>query len=139
MRDAQFTEPEEKYLYIDEILEMTKHWYEHPLHYLDSHPSPRHLILGYDELIQNPESVIRSFYEQFGYPNQPALDKIVSEAVAETLAYQSDHVYSYEEMGFTRQQIIELYAEIFERFGFDKREPMLSKAEQAFDLRAPAN
>jgi hypothetical protein len=31
-------------------------------------------------------------------------------------------------MGFTRQQIIELYPEIFERFGFDKREEELSGA-----------
>lgn len=136
---SQFTEPEEKYLYIDEILELTKHWYQHPLQYLDSHPSPRHLILEYDDLIRNPESVIRSFYEQFGYPNQPALDKIVTEAMAETLAYKSDHIYSYEEMGFTRQQIIELYADIFERFGFDKREPKLSRAGQAVELRTPAD
>jgi omega-hydroxy-beta-dihydromenaquinone-9 sulfotransferase len=135
----QFTEPEEQFLYIDEILDLTQHWYSHPLKYLDAHPSPRHLILGYDELIQNPEGVIRSFYEQFGYPDQPALDKIVAEAVAETLAYKSDHVYSYEEMGFTRQQIIELYADIFERFGFDKREPTLSKAEQHAEFRTPAD
>jgi hypothetical protein len=32
-------------------------------------------------------------------------------------------------MGFTRQQIIELYPEIFERFGFDKREHELSDRE----------
>jgi len=25
-------------------------------------------------------------------------------------------------MGFTRQQIVELYSDIFERFGFDRRE-----------------
>jgi hypothetical protein len=103
------------------------------------HPSPRHLILGYDELIQNPEGVIRSFYEQFGYPDQPALDKIVTEAVAETLAYKSDHAYSYEEMGFTRQQIIELYADVFERFGFDKREPTFSKAGQHAAFRTAAD
>jgi hypothetical protein len=32
-------------------------------------------------------------------------------------------------MGFTREQIIELYADIFERFGFDKREDELSNVE----------
>lgn len=135
---AQFTDPGENFLYLDEILEFTQHWYRHPLDYLDAHPSPRHLILGYDELIQNPEGVIRGFYEQFGYPDQPALDRIVTEAVAETLAYKSDHVYSYEEMGFTRQQIIDLYADIFERFEFDRREPSLSRAAQAAELRPDA-
>jgi hypothetical protein len=136
---SQFTEPEETYLYLGEILDFTRHWYSHPLKFLDSHPSPRHLILQYDQLIRNPEGVIRGFYEQFGYPDQPALDRLVNEAVAETLAYKSDHAYSYEEMGFTRQQIIELYADIFERFGFDTREPVLSKAEQQVEFPAPAD
>lgn len=135
----QFTEPGDGYFYLDEILDLTQHWYRHPLRYLDAHPSPRHLILRYDELIQNPEGVIRGFYEQFGYPVQPTLDQIVNKAVEETLAFKSDHTYSYEEMGFTRQQIIELYADIFERFGFDKREPTLLPAEQPAELRAPAD
>ena len=125
----QFTDPKEKWLYRDEIVDMTQYWYRHPLQYLDSHPSPRHLILNYDDLIQRPEAVLRSFYEQFGYPDQPGLEIIVDEAVKETLTFNSDHVYSYEEMGFTRQQIVEFYPEIFERFGFDKREPILASAE----------
>ena len=118
----QFTEPEEKYLYLDEIVDLTQHWYRYPLQYLDAHPSPRHLILNYDDLIQRPESVIRSFYEQFGYPDKPGLERIVDEAVKDTLSFRSDHVYSYEEMGFTHHQILEIYADVFERFGFDKRE-----------------
>ena len=117
-----FTEPKEKYLYIDEIVDLTQHWYRYPLRYLDAHPSPRHLILNYDDLIQRPERVIRSFYEQFGYPDKPGLDGIVDAAVKETLSFKTDHVYSYEEMGFTRAQIVEMYADIFDRFGFDRRE-----------------
>ncbi len=124
-----FTEPEEKYLYQDEILDFTQYWYRYPLKYLDAHPSPRHLILSYDDLIQRPEQVLRSFYEQFGYPDKPGLDRIVDEAVKETLTFNSDHIYSYEEMGFTREQIVELYADIFERFGFDKREPAMADVE----------
>jgi len=123
-----FTDPKESWLYLDEIVDFTQHWYSHPLKYLDSHPSPRHLILNYEDLIQRPEQVLHEFYEQFGYPDQPGLGVIVDEAVKETLSFHSDHVYAYEEMGFTRQQIIELYPEIFERFGFDKREEELSGA-----------
>jgi hypothetical protein len=118
----QFTEPEEKYLYLDEIVDLTQHWYRYPLQYLDAHPSPRHLILNYDDLIQRPEQVIRSFYEQFSYPDKPGLDRIVDEAVKEALTFRSDHFYSYEEMGFTHSQILATYTDIFERFGFDKRE-----------------
>jgi hypothetical protein len=118
----QFTDPPQGWLYIDEILDLTQHWYRYPLRYLDAHPSPRHLILNYDDLIQRPEAVIRRFYEQFGYPDKPGLEDLVHEAVKETLTFRSDHTYSYTEMGFTREQIINIYADIFERFGFDKRE-----------------
>ena len=124
-----FTQPKEKYLYLDEIVDFTQHWYRHPLKYLDAHPSPRHLILKYDDLILRPEQTLRAFYEQFGYPDKPGLVDIVDQAVKETLSFHSDHVYSYEEMGFTRQQIIELYPDIFERFGFDQRDPALSSLE----------
>lgn len=124
-----FTDPEEKYLYLDEILDFTQHWYRYPLRYLDAHPSPRHLILNYDDLIQRPEQVIRAFYEQFGYPDQPGLDDIVDAAVKETLSFRTDHVYSYEEMGFTRQQIVEIYTDIFERFGFDRRDEQANGIE----------
>jgi len=119
----QFTDPAEQYLYLDEILDMTQYWYRHPLRYLDSHHSPRHLILKYDDLIQRPEQVVHTFYEQFGYPDNPDLNRFVDEAVKEALSHSRDHVYSYEEMGFTRRQIISLYSDIFERFGFDTREP----------------
>ena len=121
-----FTDPGEGYIYLDEILDFTQHWYRYPLKYIDSHPSPRYLILKYDDLIQRPEHVIRKFYEQFGYPDKPGLEKIVDEAVKETLSHSSDHTYSYAEMGFTRRQIVEVYSDIFERFAFDKRESELS-------------
>ncbi|MCZ2128281.1 MAG: sulfotransferase [Anaerolineales bacterium] len=119
---SQFTGPNAGYIYIDEILEMTAHWYRHPLRYIDAHPSPRNLIVNYDDLIQRPEAVIRGFYEQFGYPDKPGLPVIIDQAVKETLTFNSDHSYSYERMGFTREEIVERYRDIFERFGFETRD-----------------
>jgi hypothetical protein len=128
----QFTDPKEKWLYL------TQHWYRHPLKYLDAHPSPRNLILNYDDLIQRPEATLRAFYEQFGYPDKPGLEIIVDEAVKETMSFNSDHVYSYEEMGFTREQIVGMYPEIFERFGFDKREPVVHSLAEKHSAQIPA-
>ncbi|MBL8090843.1 MAG: sulfotransferase [Anaerolineales bacterium] len=130
----QFTDPGDGYLYIDEVVDMTQHWYRHPLRYLDSHPSPRHLIVSYDDLIQRPEAVIRGFYEQFGYPDQPGLPIIIDQAVKETLAFKSDHNYSLEEMGFTREQIVEIYKDIFERFNFDTREDLVPVQQIELDM-----
>jgi hypothetical protein len=121
-----FTDPGQGYLYLDEIVKMTQYWYRHPLAWLDAHPSDLHLILKYDDLIGNPEPVIRGFYRQFGYSESPRLHQIVAESVQETLADQGDHVYSYQGMGFSRGQILGLYPDIFERFGFDKRDGTIS-------------
>lgn len=130
----QFTDPGAGYFYIDEILDMTQHWYRHPLQYLDAHPSPRNLILNYDDLIQRPEQVIRKFYEQFGYPDQPGLPVIIDQAVKETLTFKSDHTYSLEEMGFTREQIVGLYADIFKRFEFETREDLVPVKRIELDM-----
>jgi hypothetical protein len=118
----QFADPGPGFFFIDEIVDMTQHWYRHPLEYLDAHPSRRHLIMKYDDLIQRPEAVIRAFYEQFGYPDKPGLPVIIDQAVKETLTFNSDHVYSLEEMGLTREQVVGIYRDIFERFDFETRE-----------------
>jgi hypothetical protein len=117
-----FTDPGEGYLYIDEILKMTQYWYRHPLTTLDANPSKQHLILKYDDLIGDPEKVIRGFYRQLEYSIPATLTEIVQVSIDETLAQQSVHIYSYEKMGFSRAQIVTRYKDIFERFGFDMRE-----------------
>jgi hypothetical protein len=118
-----FSQPPQKYLYRDEVLALTKYWYFHPLEVLDRNPSPQRLILNYEDLIRYPEEVIRGFYEQFGYAESTGLEKTIQEAIRETLTHQSDHLYNYEEMGFTREEIVREFEPIFERFGFDRREP----------------
>ncbi len=118
-----FSQPPEKYLYRDQVLALTKYWYHHPLEVLDKNPSPNHLIVNYEDLIRWPEQVIRGFYEQFDYAESPGLEKIIQEAIEETRTHRSDHVYKYEEMGFSREEIVREFEEIFERFNFDRREP----------------
>ncbi len=114
-----FSSPLGKYIYTNETMALAQHWYRHPLAYLDTHPSPNNLILSYDDLIRQPEATIRGFYRQFGYPQKEGLEKIVAQAVAETRTYKSDHQYSYEKMGFTREEILAAFGDIFERFNFN--------------------
>jgi omega-hydroxy-beta-dihydromenaquinone-9 sulfotransferase len=121
-----FGVPLEKYPFRRKILDFTQYWYRHPLDYLDCNPSQNKMIMLYDDLIRRPEEVIHSFYNRFGYTDQLALERIVQDAVDNMHRFQSEHVYAYEEMGFTREQILASYADIFARFGFDQREPTSS-------------
>ncbi|MCP4143464.1 MAG: sulfotransferase [Chloroflexi bacterium] len=124
-----FSEPAEKYIYTKEICEFSQYWYRYPLQYLDENPSANHLILPYRDLINNPIGVVHSFYEQFGYKDYPALTDAFMEGIKATEARRSIHDYSYKEMGYTREGIINTFSDIFERFDFDKREPAQIKSE----------
>lgn len=126
-----FSEPAEKYIYLDEIVEFSQHWYRYPLRYLDEHPSPNHLILAYADFIETPIEITYDIYRRFGYTLHGELDQAFMEGIRATEARRMQHIYSYEEMGFTREEIVELYADIFERFGFDTREPTPARLETA--------
>ena len=117
-----FSNPGEKYLYRDQVLALTKYWYHHPLEVIDRNPAPNKMVLNYDDLIRWPEQVIRSFYEQFGYIQNDGMEKIIQNAIEESRTYHSDHVYHYEEMGFSHEEILREFEDIFERFHFDRRE-----------------
>ncbi len=117
-----FSEPEEPYIYLDEIFEFSQYWYRHPLRYIDEHPSQNHLILRYEDLIQNPKRIIRDFYTQFAYEHPPNLEEILTDAIKKTEARRSAHQYSYQEMGYTHEEILRTFADIFNRFGFDTRD-----------------
>ena len=131
-----FAEPAEKYIYLDEIYELSQYWYRYPLAFLDEHPSANHLILPYKKLIGDPIGEAKKFYAQFGYDHQHEIDEAFTEGIKATEARLGDHDYSYKEMGFTREQIIETYADIFERFGFDKREPVPTQVKVAVKVAA---
>ena len=119
-----FNAPDEKYFFCDKVLALTKYWYHHPIEYMDAHPSPFQLVVRFDDLIGDPEAVIRRFAAQFGYPVHTQLTEIVQQAQEDAIAHRSEHYYDYTEMGFTREQIVSEFEAIFERFDFDRREPV---------------
>ncbi len=117
-----FSDTGAQYLYRDQVLALTKYWYHHPLQVIDQNPSATKMILNYDDLIRWPEQVIRNLYEQFGYIESDGLEEIINRAVDESRTYQSDHIYHYEQMGFSHEEILREFEDIYERFHFDRRE-----------------
>lgn len=118
-----FSRTPQKYPNRDKILTWTKYWYDHPLEVIDRQSTDRCMIVRYDDLMQSSDAVFRSIYNRFGYPQSDALETLLREAFADAQAHSSLHKYSYEAMGFTREQIVLEFAHIFARFGFDTHEP----------------
>jgi len=118
-----FSHPPQKYPHCDEILAWTKYWYDHPLEVIDRTSPEQCMIVRYDDLMQSPDAVLQSIYSRFGYPQSETLEAMLRDAVATAQAHSSSHEYSYEAMGFTREQIVREFAPIFARFELDTHEP----------------
>jgi len=108
-----------KYPFISEILEFTKHWYEYPLEILSKTDPANYLIIKYDDLINKPEETVRHIYKHFGYTMRDTFRQTLKQTATEAQKFQNNHSYSLDEMGITRQQILDTYSDIFQRFGFD--------------------
>jgi len=114
-----FSDPLEKYPFISEILKFTKHWYDYPLDILSKTDPANYMIIKYDDLIQKPEETIHQIYKHFGYTMRDTFRQTIKRSVFEAQNFSNNHTYSLDEMGITREQILDTYSDIFERFGFD--------------------
>jgi hypothetical protein len=114
-----FSDPKTKYPFVDEIKEFTKHWYQYPLEILDKSTPDSYLILQYDRLFKDTESVVKAIYDKFGYELTPAFQQMLKEKIEKSKGFRSKHTYALEEMGLTQEQILDEYKYVFDRFNFE--------------------
>jgi DNA-binding transcriptional ArsR family regulator len=115
-----FSDPLVKYPFIDEIIEFSKHWYEYPLRVLSQADPDKYMIIKYDELVADPEQTARKIYRKFGYKLSPDFERALITESEKSKRYSSNHTYSLEEMGITKEQVLKEYREIYRNFGFKR-------------------
>jgi hypothetical protein len=114
-----FSQPPVRYPHAEEILDWTKYWYEHPLEVIDRDRTGRCMLVRYEDLVQAPDSVLGRIYGEFSYPESDPVESILRDAASEARSHSSNHVYHLEAMGFTREQIVREFAQVFDRFEFE--------------------
>lgn len=114
----QFSDPVEKYLFKDYLLELAKEWYEYPLERFSQAPADSYAIVRYDDLVQTPGQIISDIYEKFGFELSLEFRNILDEANQRAACYKSKHRYSLQKMGLTRKEILQTFGFVFKRFGF---------------------
>jgi hypothetical protein len=106
-----------------QVLDMVEHWYTYPLARLADAPSDRAVVINFDEMVADPDWTVRAIYDRFGWEVGPAFGEALRQATIRSRNYEPHPPYDLEAMGLTREQVVDRYAEIFERFGFDRRAP----------------
>jgi len=102
----------------DFVMDMAGHWYRYPLECLNRRPDDSYRIVVYDDLVRDPEGVVRDIYTHFGEEVDGAFAMSLSEAASAAGEFHSRHEYDLAELGLSRDECVERFADIFERFGF---------------------
>jgi len=102
----------------DYVLAITKHWYKYPLERL-AQSANLYTIAKYDHLVQDLGEAVREIFKDLGFEINQTYAKLLDDEVKKARGYKSKHAYDLESLGFTKEQIITEYQEVFERFGFD--------------------
>ncbi len=108
-------EPDEPALR-DFVIDMAAHWYRYPLERLARMPEDSYRIVVYDDLVRDPERVVREIYEQFGYEIDAEFAR--SLAAAADTGYRSAHEYDLTDLGIRREELVQQFSDVFERFAF---------------------
>jgi hypothetical protein len=114
-----FSDPQERYPFRDFVLKMTKHWYADSIKRLKSHPKESYRIIRYDDLVGEPEKTAQDIYSWLGLQMGESVNEILKEVTSKNAQFKSNHIYSLEEVGLTRELVLQEYGDIFEAFDFE--------------------
>jgi len=112
--------PTEKYPYRDEVLDMMKYWYEHPLERLRKASPNSYRIIRFEELIEDPERIVRQIYQHFRLPLRPAYARKLRRETLRSRRSSRKSSYSLAEMGLTRNRVAKEFSAIINRFWFSE-------------------
>lgn len=102
----------------DYVLTATQHWYRYPASRLAGAPDS-FTEVKFEEMIRDPQATLTAIYRHFDLEIIPAFATILQQETERTRTYKSEHVYSLEEMGFTREEILDTYSDVFEKWGYE--------------------
>ncbi len=101
------------------LLEMAAHWYRYPLERLARAPAERYTIVRYDDLVRDPEATVRKIYGHFGWETDLSFAAVLHAEAERAGRFRSRHDYELEQLGLSRERIIDGFGDIIERFGFE--------------------
>jgi hypothetical protein len=114
--------PRESHALRNYIIDMARHWYSYPVERLEGAPEDGLIFVRYDDLVSDPAEAVAGIYERFGFEMSPAYAGVLQEESEKARRYRSQHKYSLEQTGLSREQILVTYQDVFDRFGFDAGE-----------------
>jgi hypothetical protein len=103
-----------------------KYWYLYPLERFKNKDSSRYIVIRYNDFVADVESTIANLYQWMKIPLSDTFRGVVSQVVKANQAFESDNVYTLEELGLTRDLIRQEFSEVFDLFQFNREAETVS-------------
>lgn len=105
----------------DYILTATQHWYRYPAERLADAPDS-FIEVKFEDMVRDPQATVAAIYDHLGFEISPDFAAILQRETERAQGYRSEHQYSLEAMGFTREEILAEYGDVFEKWGYERGE-----------------
>lgn len=79
----------------------------------------RLIVVHYDDLLRDPEATVGKLYEELGETVSPAFRRQLAAAAEQQKSFRSEHQYSLEEFGITREWLYQQLPDVYAEFGFE--------------------
>lgn len=110
---------EASYPFQDKVYEVLKYYYTYPLYRFEVEPQSAYVFIRYDDLVGQPRQAIQTACQRLGLELNTKFLNILKQEEENARNYKSRHVYSIDQIHFTREQIVSDLRDIFDRFDFD--------------------
>lgn len=116
-----FVEKGKRYPYKEYVIEMLRHWYTYAPDVLETLPENQQIIVNYSDFIKEPEQTVRKIYSRLELDLGKEYADHLAEFTRTKKEYKSPNYLSLSKDGFTTEFVYETFADVFDRFGFEKR------------------
>jgi hypothetical protein len=82
--------------------------------------SGRFLCIKYRDLLRDPERHVHEIYKRFELPMSEPVREQIEQRCADQRSYRSDHQYSLEQFGLTKDFVYNELKELFDHYGFER-------------------
>lgn len=108
--------------------------YRYALHALDTSDQKSSIIVKYEDLVHDPSAVMHQIYTRFNLPMTPQFRAELERVTSKSKGYKSEHQYSLEQFGLSKERIYHETRDVFDRFQFDPQgefasEPALASSD----------
>jgi len=100
------------------LAELAFDYYRYALECQQDLPADTFIVVRYEDLVADPKAAVERIYDEFGWEISPSFERRLEEVRERQRDYKSEHDYSLEQFGLTKERVYRELPELFERFGY---------------------